>query len=225
MDKNYEVKNIEEDIAADYQIKAVFLGNSGVGKTSIIKYELENKFPPITQPTSIFQYFLKKCQIGDKIIYFQIWDLGGDATYEKVLSNFYTAALCIFIVFAIDDKESFYDLDRWINNIRNEYQSMLPLLILVGNKKDINERKVTKEEIDDFILKNNIDHYYETSAKSGEFVHELFKDIIQNLYIKFIEPNLSDGYSTKSSQSTTQNFLNSCGIENERCKVCDCNVF
>jgi len=226
MDKNYDVKNIEEKLAADYQIKAVFLGDSGVGKTSIIKYELENKFPPRSQPTSIFQYFSKKCQICEKIIHLQIWDLGGDATYEKVIPNFYTAALCIFVVFALDDKESFYNLDRWINNVKNEYQTMLPLIILVGNKKDIiNDRKITKDEIDDFVLKNNIDYYYEISAKSGESVHELFNDIIKKLYIKFIEPNLSDGYSTKSSQSTSQSLLNSCGIENERCKVCDCNIF
>ena len=103
---------------------------------------------------------------------------------------------------------------------------MLPFLILIGNKKDIiDNRKITKEEIDDFVLKNNIDYYYETSAKSGESVHELFEDIIKKLYIKFIEPNLSDGYSTKSSQSSVRSFLNPCGFETERCKVCDCEIF
>ena len=226
MDKKYEVKLLKSDQVADYQIKVVFLGNSGVGKTSVIKFEIDNKFQPKTQPTSIFQYFSKKCQICEKIIHLQIWDLGGDATYEKVMTNFYTAALCIFVVFSLEDKNSFYDLERWINNIKNEYQSDLPFIILVGNKKDMVEnRKVTKEEIDDFIYKNNIEQYYETSAKSGEGIHELFDEIIQKLYIKFIEPNLSDAYSTKSSRTTTQNFLNSCGIDNEKCKVCDCYIF
>ena len=226
MEKNYEVKKIEGELVADYQIKAVFLGDSGVGKTSLIKYEIENKFPARTQPTSIFQYFSKKSQICDKVVHLQIWDLGGDATYEKVISNFYSAALCIFFVFSLDDKESFYNLDKWINNVKNDYQSMLPFLILIGNKKDIiDNRKITKEEIDDFVLKNNIDYYYETSAKSGESVHELFEDIIKKLYIKFIEPNLSDGYSTKSSQSSVRSFLNPCGFETERCKVCDCEIF
>ena len=224
MDKSYEIKNVEGKFA-DYQIKAVFLGNSGVGKTSIIKYEIENNFSQKIQPTSILQYFSKKYQICDKIIIVQIWDLGGDETYESVLQNFYTSALCIFFVFSFDDKNSFYDLDKWINSTKNEYQTVLPFLILIGNKSDIiDENRITKEEINDFIIKNNIDYYYETSAKNGDNVHEMFEDIIKKFYIKYIEPNLSDGYSTKSSQSTRHNALNPCGIDEGKCKVCDCFI-
>ena len=95
--------------------------------------------------------------------------MGGDSTYEKLLTNFYSASLCIFVVFALDDKDSFEDLDKWLNNIRNDYQSGLPFLIIIGNKKDnISNRQVTEEEIEDFKTKNNIDYYYETSAKSVE---------------------------------------------------------
>ena len=226
MDKKYEPKKIEGDPIADYQIKAAFLGDTGVGKTSIIKYEIENKFELRTQTTPVFQYFSKKFQICDKVIHLQIWDMCGDSTYEKVVTNFYTAALCIFIVFSLDDKNSFYDLEKWLKNIKTEYQSLLPFIIIIGNKKDIvANRKVTKEEIDEFIVKNNIEFYYETSAKTGECIHELFEEIITKLYIKFIEPNISDDYSTKSSRSTKQSLLNPCGFENDKCKVCDCKIF
>ena len=226
MDKNYEVVNLKDNAPADYQIKVVFLGNAGVGKTSIIEYEVEDKFIQNIQSTSVFQYFSKNYQICEKNIHLQMWDMGGDNTYEKVMTNFYTAALCFFFVFSFDDKNSFYDLDKWINNIKNEYyQSELPFLILIGNKKDlISNEKIPKEEIEDFVEKNNFDLYYETSAKSGESIHDLFEDIIKKLYIKFIEPNISDSYSTKSSQSA-KNSLNACGIDNDKCKVCDCFIF
>ena len=225
MDKNYEVINLKDNTAADYQIKAVFLGNAGVGKTSIIEYEIENKFIEKIQSTSIFQYFSKNYQICEKIIHLQMWDMGGDTTYEKIISNFYSAALCYFFVFSFDDKNSFYDLDKWINNVKIAYQSELPFLILIGNKKDlISNEKITKEEIEDFMTKNNFDLYYETSAKNGDSIHELFEDIIKKLYIKFIEPNISDSMSTKSSQSKNS-LLNPCGIDNGKCKVCDCFVF
>ena len=209
MDKNYEVVNLKDNAPADYQIKVVFLGNAGVGKTSIIEYEVEDKFIQNIQSTSVFQYFSKNYQICEKNIHLQMWDMGGDNTYEKVMTNFYTAALCFFFVFSFDDKNSFYDLDKWINSIKNEYyQSELPFLILIGNKKDlISNEKIPKEEIEDFVEKNNFDLYYETSAKSGESIHDLFEDIIKKLYIKFIEPNISDSYSTKSSQSA-KNSLN-----------------
>ena len=225
MDKNYEVINLKDNTVADYQIKAVFLGNAGVGKTSIIEYEIENKFIEKIQSTSIFQYFSKNYQICEKIIHLQMWDMGGDITYEKVMTNFYSAALCFFFVFSFDDKNSFYDLDKWINNVKIAYQSELPFLILIGNKKDlISNEKITKEEIEDFMTKNNFDLYYETSAKNGDSIHELFEDIIKKLYIKFIEPNISDSMSTKSSQSKNS-LLNPCGIDNGKCKVCDCFVF
>ena len=225
MDKNYEVINLKDNTAADYQIKAVFLGNAGVGKTSIIEYEIENKFIEKIQSTSIFQYFSKNYQICEKIIHLQMWDMGGDTTYEKIISNFYSAALCYFFVFSFDDKNSLYDLDKWINNVKIAYQSELPFLILIGNKKDlISNEKITKEEIEDFMTKNNFDLYYETSAKNGDSIHELFEDIIKKLYIKFIEPNMSDSMSTKSSQSKNS-LLNPCGIDNGKCKVCDCFVF
>ena len=226
MDKNYEVKNSEGKFA-DYQIKAAFLGNTGVGKTSIIKYEIDNKFSQKTQPTSVFQYFSKKCKICDKIINLQIWDLGGDITYENILQHFYASALCIFYVFSLDDKNSFYDLDKWISISKCDYQTISPFMILIGNKNDINmdENSITKEEINDFIIKNNIDYYYETSAKSGENVHEMFEDIIKKFYIKYIEPNLLDDYSTKSSKTATHDVLNPCGLDEGKCKVCDCFIF
>ena len=145
---------------------------------------------------------------------------------KKLWRIFISAALCFFFVFSFDDKNSFYDLDKWINNIKNEYQSELPFLILIGNKKDlISSEKISKEEIEDFVDKNNFDLYYETSAKSGESIHDLFEEIIKKLYIKFIEPNISDSYSTKSSQSSKNSLLNPCGIDNDKCKVCDCFIF
>ena len=225
MDKSYEITELTKDKMADYNIKAVFLGNSGVGKTSIIKYELENKFLPGII-TNVFDYSSKKCKINDKIIHLQIWDLCGDETYDKITTNFYRAALCFFVVFSLTDKNSFFNLDKWINRIKNEPQSLLPIIILIGNKNDIiDDRKITKEEIEDFKIRNNIDCYFETSAKSGEAIHELFKEVIKKLYIKFIEPTLSEVYSITSSQSTSQSILTPCADDSEKCKVCDCIVF
>ena len=224
MEQKYEVTILKEKVEPDYQIKAVFLGNSGVGKTSIIKYEIDDKVCQKSQPTAVFTYFSKTYKICEKIISLQMWDIGGDSTYENLITNFYTASLCIFFVFSLDDKDSFYNIERWIKNVKNEYQSDLPFLILIGNKKDKSDKKITKEEIDDIIIKNGINYYYETSAKNGESIHELFEDIIKKLYIKYIEPNFSDTYSTKSV-STTRSLMNPCGSESEKCKVCDCNIF
>ena len=224
MEKSYEILDIKKDSIADYNIKAVFLGDSGVGKTSIIRYELENKFQQGFQ-TNVFDYWSKKCQINDKIIHLKIWDLCGDETYDKVTSSFYRASLCYFVVFSLDDKNSFNNLERWLNKINEEPHSLQPFIVLIGNKTDIiNERLISKEEIEDFKATNGIDCYFETSAKNGDSIHELFKEVIKKLYIKFIEPSLLDVSSISTSITTTPNMLNPCGTETGGCKVCDCMI-
>ena len=229
MEKTYEVLDLDKHVSPEYCFKAVFSGNSGVGKTSIIRYEIQNDFEPDNQATLTFEHFSKNYQIGDKIIRIQIWDTCGNETYEEIMKNFYRSALCIFVVFSLDDENSFLNLSKWINDIKKINENESPIIVLIGNKKDIiseDKRQITKQEIEEFCKNNNIDTYFETSAKTGESIHELFKEVIRKLYIKYIEPITTDIYSTKTFESTTQNTeVSPCGIHSEKCKVCDCLIY
>ena len=227
MEKNYEVIELDKNITPEYCLKAVISGNSGVGKTSLVKYEINNQFEPDNKTTLVLEHFSKNYKICDKVIRIQIWDTCGTETYEEVMKNFYHSALCIFVVFSLDDENSFLDLNKWIIDIKTMNENESPLIVLIGNKKDkVNERKISKEEIEKYCKKNDIDTYFETSARTGESIHELFKDIVKKLYMKYIEPITSDTYSTKSFDSTTQNSeMNRCGINSEKCKVCDCIIY
>ena len=227
MEKNYEVIELDKNITPEYCLKAVISGNSGVGKTSLVKYEINNQFEPDNKTTLVLEHFSKNYKICDKVIRIQIWDTCGNETYEEVMKNFYHSALCIFVVFSLDDENSFLGLNKWIIDIKTMNENESPLIVLIGNKKDkVNERKISKEEIEKYCKKNDIDTYFETSARTGESIHELFKDIVKKLYMKYIEPITSDTYSTKSFDSTTQNSeMNRCGINSEKCKVCDCIIY
>jgi small GTP-binding protein len=227
MDKSYEIVDLDKNVNPEYCFKAVVSGNSGVGKTSIVRYEVNNQFEPDNKATLIFDHFSKNYKICDKIIRIQIWDTCGNETYEEIMKNFYRSALCIFVVFSLDDENSFLNLSKWIYDIKKINENESPIIVLIGNKKDKeSERQISKEEIEKYCKKNEIDTYFETSAKTGESIHELFKEVIRKLYIKFIEPITSDGYSTKTFDSTSQNSeTNACGINSDKCKVCDCLVF
>ena len=228
MDKNYEVIDLDKNALPEYCFKAVVSGNSGVGKTSIIRYEIHNVFEQDNKSTIVFEHFSKNYRIGSKVVRLQIWDTCGESAYENLMQNFYRSALCIFIVFSLDDENSFLNLDKWMYDIKKINESESPIIILIGNKKDnISERQVSKEEIEKYCNKNEIDNYFETSAKNGESIHELFKEVIRKLYIRFIEPINSDDYSTKTYDSTSQNteINNPCGLNSERCKVCDCIIY
>ncbi len=228
MEKSYEIKELPRNINPEYCFKAVVSGNSGVGKTSIVRYEVHNQFEQDNTSTLVFEHYSKNYKICEKIIRIQIWDTCGNETYEEIMKNFYRSALCIFVVFSLDDENSFLNLDKWITDIKNINENESPIIVLIGNKKDIeSERQITKEEIEKYCKKKEIDTYFETSAKTGEGIHELFKEVIRKLYIKFIEPISSDIYSTKTYDSTSQNseINNPCGINSEKCKVCDCLIY
>ena len=228
MEKSYEIKELPRNINPEYCFKAVVSGNSGVGKTSIVRYEVHNQFEQDNTATLVFEHYSKNYKICEKIIRIQIWDTCGNETYEEIMKNFYRSALCIFVVFSLDDENSFLNLDKWITDIKNINENESPIIVLIGNKKDIeSERQITKEEIEKYCKKKEIDTYFETSAKTGEGIHELFKEVIRKLYIKFIEPISSDIYSTKTYDSTSQNseINNPCGINSEKCKVCDCLIY
>ena len=228
MEKSYEIKELPRNINPEYCFKAVVSGNSGVGKTSIVRYEVHNQFEQDNTATLVFEHYSKNYKICEKIIRIQIWDTCGNETYEEIMKNFYRSALCIFVVFSLDDENSFLNLDKWITDIKNINENESPIIVLIGNKKDIeSERQITKEEIEKYCKKKEIDTYFETSAKTGEGIHELFKEVIRKLYIKFIEPISLDIYSTKTYDSTSQNseINNPCGINSEKCKVCDCLIY
>ena len=227
MEKTYEVLDLDKHVNPEYCFKAVFSGNSGVGKTSIVRYEIQNEFEPDNQATLVFEHFSKNYEILNKTIRIQIWDTCGNETYEEIMKNFYRSALCIFVVFSIDDEYSFLNLNKWIYDIKKTKENESPIIVLIGNKKDKeSERQISKQEIEKYCKNNDIDTYYETSAKTGESIHELFKDVIRKLYFKFIEPITQDDFSAKTFDSTSQNSeINPCGLNSEKCKVCDCLIY
>jgi small GTP-binding protein len=227
MEKTYEVLDLDKHVNPEYCFKAVFSGNSGVGKTSIVRYEIQNEFEPDNQATLVFEHFSKNYEILNKTIRIQIWDTCGNETYEEIMKNFYRSALCIFVVFSLDDEYSFLNLNKWIYDIKKTKENESPIIVLIGNKKDKeSERQISKQEIEKYCKNNDIDTYYETSAKTGESIHELFKDVIRKLYFKFIEPITQDDFSAKTFDSTSQNSeINPCGLNSEKCKVCDCLIY
>ena len=227
MEKTYEVLDLDKHVNPEYCFKAVFSGNSGVGKTSIVRYEIQNEFEPDNQATLVFEHFSKNYEILNKTIRIQIWDTCGNETYEEIMKNFYRSALCIFVVFSLDDEYSFLNLNKWIYDIKKTKENESPIIVLIGNKKDKeSERQISKQEIEKYCKNNDIDTYYETSAKTGESIHELFKDVIRKLYFKFIEPITQDDFSAKTFDSNSQNSeINPFGLNSEKCKVCDCLIY
>ena len=227
MQDNIEITDIEPEKHPEFCFKLVMVGNSGVGKTSLVQYEIQNTFKNENESTIIFNHLYKNYSIFDKIVRLQIWDLCGQEAYYSSIKNFYHSSLCNIVVFSVDDLESFNLVNRWIEDIKNNHDSNDYIIILIGNKTDLEkERIVSKEIIEEFCKNNQIENYYEASAKTGENVHEIFKDLVRKLYIKFIQ--ITDNFNEvekekeiKKNSSLMNNDLLCCGSKKDYLKFCN----
>ena len=118
----------------------------------------------------------------DSIIKLQMWDTCGQEIYRSLISSFYKNSSLAMIMYSIDNEESFRHLDYWIKEIKNNSSPDIKI-ILIGNKVDLEDKRVvSKEEADNFARVNGIDEVYETSAKTGFNAKTIFSKAAQILY-------------------------------------------
>lgn len=201
---NLEITSTDPSKPPDFSFKTIISGDRHTGKTSLINFELLDKVDLL--PTdNVLQYQYKNYDCLGKIIRLQIWDLIGDEAFDVVMKNFYRLSTCVFIVFSFDNKESFNNVEKWINKIENGED--LPLIVLVGNKSDLSEkeRKIKKEEVDEVCRNLGIDVYYETSSLNGNGIHDLFKEVVRQLVCKYLEKILNEGIDNGEDSNIQSN--------------------
>ena len=202
LEEKIEIVSLPSETTSEFNFKTVMIGEPGVGKSSIISRGVNNIFSNDYKATLCFDHSWKNYKVNNTKIRIQLWDTCGQEIYHSVIKNFYKSALCIFVVFSIDNNESFDQLSFWLNEIRDTCSEDI-LIFLIGNKKDKeNERVVSKEKIDNFIQLNNIVNYFETSAANGENIDKLFEETVKELYIRNVIPCINGFYSRNSSDLT-----------------------
>lgn len=157
--------------------KIVFIGDSGVGKTSIITRFQSNDFLE-GMPTSIGTSFISKnYQTTQGSLYtLNIYDTAGQERFDSLTSFQYRDADVIVIVYSIENRQSFEKLYKYKENINNTIKSQIPIIV-AGNKNDLeSRRKVTTDEAIGFANENNWE-FFECSAKTNERIENLYDKI------------------------------------------------
>ena len=171
------------DIEYDYLYKLILVGDSYVGKTNILSKYIKNEFNQNTKSTVGVEFGTKILKIEDKIIKAQIWDTAGQERYKSITSTYYKGAKGAFIVYDITNRLTFESVDKWIQDLNLNSDKNITLL-LIGNKKDLaDKREVTTEEGEEKAKSFGL-AFLETSALTGENIDKVFDYILKEVFTK-----------------------------------------
>ncbi|KAG3087391.1 hypothetical protein PI124_g10986 [Phytophthora idaei] len=162
--------------------KIVLLGNSGVGKTNLISRLHKGEFNEEFTSTVGVEFLTHAVKVDDVDVKAQIWDTAGQERFHAMMSTYYRKAAGALLVFDVGNRASLLDVERWLDQLLNVAEPGLHAT-LVGNKCDLpaDKRAVTAEEARQFAAEHHM-AYIETSAKTGQNVNEVFRDIITAIH-------------------------------------------
>lgn len=155
----------------DQLFKIVFVGNSAVGKTSLLRRFCEDHFSPGIAATVGIDYRVKTMNVDDSQVALQLWDTAGQERYRCITQQFFRKVDGVIIVYDLTAKESFLSVRQWLSSIEEAVADRVPVLLL-GNKLDNEkEREVPRGLGEQFAKENNL-IFYECSACSGHNAKE-----------------------------------------------------
>lgn len=169
-----------------YQFRLILIGDSTVGKSSLLKYFTEGKFAEIIDPTVGVDFYAKIVQLRpDLRVKLQLWDTAGQEKFRSITRCYYRNSVGVFLVYDITRRESFEHVTDWMQEAASNVGAQPCIFQLIGHKADLEaERQVLYEE-GEYFAKHHQTKFMETSARSGRNVEEAFlmmvREIVQKL--------------------------------------------
>ena len=184
----------------ELKFKIIIIGDSGVGKTSMLLKYADNFFPESHIATIGVECKNKVITKGKYKINLNIWDTAGQERFKSITKSFFSGATGIIFVYDISKRCSFDGVKNWIKDSEgyDKYDR-----ILCGNKVDLdNKREVKVDELKEYGIKKKID-FMETSAKTGKNIFEAFDKLVDNIIKNRTENELIRDYGIKSKPAGT----------------------
>lgn len=167
----------------DYLFKLVIVGNSGVGKSSILLRYADDMFNETYLTTIGVDFKFKTINIEGKKVKMQIWDTAGQERFRTITSAYYKGADAIIMVYETPSSASFADIDRfWINEVESYAEKDVEMLLL-GNKSDADKKQVEYNQAKEYASKKGME-FFEVSAKNASNVASAFSKVAMKLMEK-----------------------------------------
>ena len=157
----------------DYLFKVLLIGNSSVGKSSLLLRFVDNQWNDLFVPTIGVDFKIRTMEIDNKNVKLQIWDTAGQERFKNITASYYRGAHGIFVVYDISDTESFKNINNWLIEIEKNANKNV-YKILVGNKCDLEDKRTVSYQQGKELAETYGMQFIETSAKSNRNVDEAF---------------------------------------------------
>ena len=162
------------------QFKLVLLGESSVGKSSLVLRFVKGQFHEFQESTIGAAFLTQTIQIDDTTVKFEIWDTAGQERYHSLAPMYYRGAQAAIVVYDISNKETFHKAQTWVKELQRQASPNI-VIALAGNKLDLaNKRAVSYDEAKQYADEHSL-LFMETSAKTAANVMDIFTSIAKKL--------------------------------------------
>ena len=202
------------------KIKIVLVGESGVGKTNLIRVINDEPFEKSANSTVSSSYYEKEIIINNKRYCYSLWDTVGQEVYRSLNQMYLKDAKIVLVVFALNNKISYQETNFWINSTKEALEEGKYIMALVANKSDLfNEQEVTDEEVKKRADELNIDFVLTSAAEDAvgfrQFLEELIKKFIKNIGFDLGKDKTFNLNEEKKNEENNENINN--GSKKKKC--------
>lgn len=188
-----ELSGLPPEVIWEYQFRLILVGDSTVGKSSLLRRFCDGKFVEVSDPTVGVDFYARLIEVAPgRRVKLQLWDTAGQERFRSITTSYYRNSVGVMLVYDISNRQSFENLQEWLLEAQeNVIYPHSTTYMVVGHKSDLSEdtREVFKEEGERFAQAYGM-RFIETSAKACTNVEAAFSVMAKEIYVKLKDGEL-----------------------------------